>query len=275
MAKDFDLMEDSNASANPSIHDVSDPARRIVLRGGAAAAVLAGISPFVLTPLAAALMGGCAVAGGRAARASIGFKSVPANAADRVTVPEGYTATPFLPWGEPVGVPGNMPAFKADAGNSAAEQAVQMGMHHDGIHFFPIAGSSARGLLVMNHEYTDDGLLHAGGMEQWSPEKVKKSQAAHGVSVTEVQLAGGRWQAVRPSPYARRFTANTPFAIAGPAAGHALMKTAADPAGRLALGTFNNCASSEMGRPPYRGLAKEFFSGLLGHTSSVGDYSAK
>ena len=33
-SKDFDSMEDSNRSANPSIHEVSDPARRTVLRGG-------------------------------------------------------------------------------------------------------------------------------------------------------------------------------------------------------------------------------------------------
>ncbi len=39
MAKDFSQMEDSNRSSNPSIHDVSDPARRMVLRGGAAAAL--------------------------------------------------------------------------------------------------------------------------------------------------------------------------------------------------------------------------------------------
>ena len=52
-----------------------------------------------------------------------------------------------------------MPAFRDDAGNSADEQAVQMGMHHDGLHYFPLDGSR-RGLLVMNHEYTDDGLLH-------------------------------------------------------------------------------------------------------------------
>ena len=29
-----------------------------------------------------------------------------------------------------------------------------MGMHHHGIHYYPIEGSSTLGLLVMNHEYT-------------------------------------------------------------------------------------------------------------------------
>jgi hypothetical protein len=42
MAKDFTAMEDSNGSFHPSIHGVSDPARRTLLRGGlgAAAAVV-------------------------------------------------------------------------------------------------------------------------------------------------------------------------------------------------------------------------------------------
>jgi uncharacterized protein len=120
---------------------------------------------------------------------------------------------------------------------------VQMGMHHDGIHYYPLDGSSTRGVLAMNHEYTDDGLLHPDGMKTWSAEKVRKAQAAHGVSVIEVELKDGAWQMVRPSKYARRFTAYTPFAVSGPAAGHALMKTAADPEGRTVLGTLNNCAS--------------------------------
>jgi secreted PhoX family phosphatase len=34
--------------------------------------------------------------------------------------------------GEPVGVAGNLPAWKPNASNSAADQAVQIGMHHDG-----------------------------------------------------------------------------------------------------------------------------------------------
>jgi uncharacterized protein len=235
MAKDFSEMEDSNRSANPSIHSVSDPARRIWVHGG-----LAALAGGVLAPL----LGGCAAspAGGRPL---LGFKAVPTATSDAVVVPEGYVAQPLAAWGEPVGVPGNMPAWRADATNSAAEQAVQMGMHHDGIHFYPINGSSTRGLLAMNHEYVDDGLLYPGGAADWSAAKVAKSQAAHGVAVIEVELQRGAWQMVRPSPFARRITARTPFALQGPAAGHVLMRTAADPAGRTVLGTVNNCASGK------------------------------
>jgi secreted PhoX family phosphatase len=242
-SKDFDTMEDSNRSCNPSIHDVSDPARRTVLRGTLGVAVAALYAPLVT---------GCAAAAGSArepARAivpSIGFKGVAVDASDKLQVPEGYTASVIAAWGEPVGVPGNMPAWKGDGSHTAAEQAVQMGMHHDGMEFFPLEGnSSVRGLLAMNHEYTDDGLLHSGGLAGWNAEKVRKSQAAHGLSVIEVALKDGQWDMVRPSRYARRFTANTPFAIGGPCAGHAMMKTAADAEAKLALGTFNNCASSK------------------------------
>ena len=60
-----------------------------------------------------------------------------------------------------------------------------------------------RGLLVMNHEYTDDGLLHVGGMVPWTADKVRKSQAAHGVSVDRGRsstTASGRSSAPRPTP---------------------------------------------------------------------------
>ena len=35
MAKDFETLEDSNRSSNPSIHEVSLPSRRLLLQGGA------------------------------------------------------------------------------------------------------------------------------------------------------------------------------------------------------------------------------------------------
>lgn len=230
MSKDFDLMEDSNRSSNPDIHQLSDPRRRLLLQGGLAATLGGFFAP--LTGCSSTGLGG----------PKLGFKSVPVGTADTVVVPEGYTVQVIAPWGDPVGLSGDNPAFKWDGSNSATEQEAQFGMHHDGIHFFAQQGSTS-GLLVMNHEYCDDGLLHADGMATWTKDKVRKAQAAHGVSVCEVAFKDGRWEVVRPSPWARRITASTPMGVSGPAAGHALLRTAADPAGNRVLGTFNNCAS--------------------------------
>ena len=226
--------EDRNASDNPSIHQVSDPRRRLLLQGslGGALATVFGSLAACAAPLAS---------GPR-----LGFQAMPTSTADAVLVPPGYVAEVLAPWGEPVGIAGAMPAFKHDASNTADEQALQMGMHHDGMQFHELqadAQGQARGLLVINHEYTDDGLLHPGGLADWSADKVRKAQAAHGLAVIEVLLVKGAWQVVRPSRYARRITANTPFAVQGPAAGHRLMRTAADPDGRRVLGTINNCAT--------------------------------
>ena len=118
-------------------------------------------------------------------------------------------------------------------------------MHHDGMHFFPLplgTGGSSHGLLVMNHEYLDEGLLFPDGQKTWSAEKVAKAQHAVGVSVIEVEAQDGAWRVVAPSRFARRITARTPCRVSGPAAGHALMRTAADGDGRLVLGTYNGCA---------------------------------
>jgi uncharacterized protein len=221
-----------NPSSNPTFRAVLEASlsRRDVLRGGLGAAALAVLG-VPAQPRAAA-----------AASAPFAFKGVPASTADTVTVPEGYTADVLYAWGDPIS---EGPPFRPDAGNSAAEQEQQAGMHHDGLHYFPFpqgSDSSTRGLLAVNHEYTDDGLLHPGGMEPWTAEKVAKSQAAHGVAIVEVTLRGDRWTVVRPSSLARRITARTPIGFSGPAAGHALLKTAADPDGRTALGTINNCA---------------------------------
>jgi hypothetical protein len=234
MPKPHAQMEDSNTSANASIHDLSDPARRVLLRGGAGLFLSGALAPL------AALAAPARQEALRRAAPLLGFKAVPVSTADSVVVPEGYVAQVLAPWGEPVGVAGRLPAFRFDAGNTAAEQALQMGMHHDAVEYFPLRGSR-RGLLAINHEYTDDNLLHAGGFEGWSADKVRKSQAAHGVAVIEVEAGPQGWQQVRPSQYARRITAATLHRISGPAAGHALLRTAADPEGRRVLGTINNC----------------------------------
>jgi len=182
------------------------------------------------------------------AESPLGFTRVPVSSADTLVVPRGYVAAVLYAWGDPIS---DGPAFKTDASNSVDDQLRQAGMHHDGMRFFPLpAGQtgSTHGLLAVNHEYTDDGLLHPDGMLTWTAEKVRKSQAAHGVSVIEVQMDRDRWRVIRPSRYARRVTAATPMGLTGPAAGHPWMQTAADPAGRTVVGTMSNCA---MGYTPW------------------------
>jgi secreted PhoX family phosphatase len=236
MNHNYSDLKTDNHSPNRSFMDVLEAriTRRRLLKGTAALALLHAL-PHSLA--------GCAT--GLKREGLIGFKAIPVSSADTVVVPEGYTATVLYRWGDPVGDTSGSQAFKPDASNSADEQALQAGMHHDGIHYFPLpygSDNSVHGLLVMNHEYTDDGLLHPDGFANWNAEKVRKSQNAHGMSVVEIRQGGGQWNVVRPSMYARRITAQTAMRISGPAAGVAAMQTAADPSGTEVVGTLNNCA---------------------------------
>jgi secreted PhoX family phosphatase len=225
----------SNESKNVAFNAILSQGllRRQVLQGGLVAAGVA-----LLGRPASSLFGRPAEAG----TSLFDFQGVPVSKADQVVVPPGYRAEVVFAWGDPIS---DGPAFKPDASNTAEEQMLQAGMHHDAIQFFPLplgSDSSTGGLLATNHEYSDDGLLHAGGMEPWTAAKVAKSQAAHGVSIIEVAFEHGKWKVVRPSTYARRVTGRTPMRFSGPAAGHALLQTTADPTGSSILGTLNNCA---------------------------------
>ncbi|MCU0757658.1 MAG: PhoX family phosphatase [Steroidobacteraceae bacterium] len=143
---------------------------------------------------------------------------------------------------------------------AAAAQARRFGTNCDAIAFFPLDGrSSRRGLLCVNHEFVDAELCFTGlpraerqrlkERPDWirrHPEAVAWMQAAHGVSVLQVERsARGRWRHVPGGRYARRITATTPCEIHGPARGHELLRTGADPGGTRALGTFANCAGGK------------------------------
>jgi uncharacterized protein len=229
--------DEPGAGVAPHMSDLIEAriSRRTAIVGGmgAVAAFLAGGAP--------------AAAHGRGkGHRLLGFDPIPLGFGDDVVVPPGYTARPFIPWGTPI--LGSYPAFRPGA-NTAAEQAQQIGMHHDGMHYFPLRKGhhgSRRGLLVLNHEYTDERHLQTGTntlppVSSWTLEMVRKSQNAHGVAVVEIAKGHRGWEVVR-SKLNRRITANTPMTMSGPAAGHRLLRTSADPSGRRPLGTFNNCA---------------------------------
>ncbi len=193
---------------------------------------------------------------------ALGFQAVPVSGANTVVVPEGYKAEAFLPWGQPIlrdPVTGELPAYKPDGTNTGAEQELQVGMHHDGMHFFPIdmkagGNSSEEGLLVMNHEYINQRALHADGattnIDGTRPaDEVRKEVAAHGVSVIHIRKdTSGKWDLVEDSRYNRRITGATPMDIRGPARGYHKLVTAYSLNGTETRGTLNNCA---MGPTPW------------------------
>ena len=180
--------------------------------------------------------------------ASFDFKEIEAGVDHTHHVAEGYDAQVLLRWGDPL-FP-DAPAF--DPMNQSAEkQARQFGYNTDFVGYIPIEGSSDHGLLVVNHEYTNEELMFPGlgvqdakdvNFSKMTKDLVDIEMAAHGGAIVEIRRQNGQWQVVKDSKYTRRITAETPMDITGPAAGHARMKTSADTDGRKVRGMVNNCA---------------------------------
>ena len=227
-------------TGNPRFGDLV--ARRLKRRDVLAGALATAVAALFVRP-----------GDGRAVKDRLDFKAVPVSRADRVAVPEGYRVQFILPWGEPI--LGRMPAFTID--NSGEDQAMQVGSHHDGMHFFAIDGHTDDGLLVINHEYVEPRLMHisASGLKLCAEDAylidggrpaddVLKEMNAHGVSVVRIRReAGGRWVAVA-DPRNRRVTALTQMELAGPVRGSDFVKTKYSPDGICVRGTLGNCASS-------------------------------
>ncbi|MEO7851868.1 MAG: PhoX family phosphatase, partial [Rubrivivax sp.] len=236
-----------------SIRDVIEhfSGRRRFLKGTLAAGVLTGLGGFgtralAYTPSPSPSGGGITFTGVAPNR-----PSNPGGYVDAITVPLGYTCKVLAAWGDAIGIAGATAHYDPAVPMTEALQLTNFGSHNDGMHFFafPTPGSrtasSDRGLLCVNHEYVDPGLhvnSAAYGTHPLTAAEVAAQQAGHGISVIELRKIGGVMQVQRPSPLARRITGNTPCRISGPAAGNALMTTAADPTGTQVLGTLNNCA---------------------------------
>jgi hypothetical protein len=122
-------------------------------------------------------------------------------------------------------------------------------MHHDGIRYFPLDGSSTNGILCINHEYLDRNALHpagptASGSElRSSAEEVRKEINAHGVTVVRIVRNSAGWEVVTDDMHNRRYTAATEFDISGPLAGHASLITPFSTNATTARGTLNNCGN--------------------------------
>lgn len=298
-----------NPSGNESIRDVIErmgmKRRRFIMTAVGTSALTAigkvSVGGFLQTVEAAPIPPSVGFQG-------IGFESVPPNLLqtsgpragllekDLVTVPKGYTARVLIAWGDPVTRTGSI--WDSKATQDAAAQEQQYGMHSDGMHFFPLPGRQFlnrvsridgaytytgqtyySGILCVNHEYTHEEILHGSeGLNPVTIAKVRKSQAAHGVSVFEVsrERFQNQWTFEPKSQYGRRVTANTEMRISGPAAGSPLLKSKKFSItltgfreigvndGFTAYGTLNNCANGYTPWGTYL-TCEENWNGYFGH----------
>ena len=268
-----------------------------VLAAGSGAAALGSgtlVASFADTVDASA----AATAGSR-----FGFEPIPVATDFTVHVPDGYSWRVLASWGDPL-FP-DVPEFDPATGGTAETQARSFGENTDGMHLFSIAGHQ---VIAVNHEYPnpDVNLVAAAAAAREAAElaareaaeaagpggetdatsvdaevevlprtaeEVLKLQNAQGISVMEVAEGEDGWSIVKDSPFNRRITQNTEMRIAGPAAGHELLRTAADPDGTRVLGTLNNCGS---GRTPWGTYltCEENFNGYFGATDAAAELPA-
>ena len=183
---------------------------------------------------------------------------------DSVATADGYTHDVVLRWGDPLftGVPSLEAVLAGPGGLLGAKPdlaARWFGYNCDAVHFFPLDGSPTRGIVCVNHEYTNEELFLPDTSARYrsTPQEIAAylrrhpgvamlTQSMHGVTVTTIERRpGGAWRHVPGTPVARRITVSTPCVLVGPARGHPLLRTAADPAGHTVLGTLANCAGGQ------------------------------
>ena len=202
-----------------------------------------------------------------------------------------YSYQVIIPWGTPI-EPGATVEYagEPDRRPTSEEAALQVGIGHDGMWFFPNdryargngfgwdasdyadnrfgrrhrrGRSSSSGMLCVNHEFGRTS--HVLGKDApESLEDVRVMQHVHGVSVVALERYGTRWEVVK-SPNARRIHVNTPVAFSGPVESSPLLE---NPAGNVPLGTVNNCGSGPTPWGTYL-TCEENFNGYFGASDGL------
>jgi uncharacterized protein len=177
------------------------------------------------------------------------FKEIKAGVDQTHHVADGYDAQILLRWGDPVFA--DAPEFDPRY-QSAAAQLRQFGYNNDYVGFIPLDGADDRGLLCVNHEYTNEEVMFpqiarqdtdSAEFDGMTEVLCEVEMAAHGGTVIEIEKDGRKWKPVLDSKYNRRISPlHTDMSIDGPAAGSERLKTSVDKSGRKVIGTLNNCA---------------------------------
>jgi len=265
-AEAFEAFDDipTNPNLSRTIGDVINAryGRRDILRGAlgvSATTALFGTSALIAPNRAEAAAHGAS---------RYKFEELTAGNDETHHIADGYDAQILLRWGDPITA--DAPEF--DVMNQTAEaQLKQFGYNNDYVGFTALNDEGTRGLLCVNHEYTNEEVMFPGlgrqdrdGFAGMTEELVNIEMAAHGGTVVEIAKGeDGTWALVRDSQYNRRITPlDTEMTISGPAAGHDRMMTNADPEGMTVIGTVNNCAGGMTPWGTYL-MAEENFHGYF------------
>jgi secreted PhoX family phosphatase len=232
-----------NGTSNEYFEDITSRmlSRRGLLRGGVAAAGLFVLSTSSVARSAKALSGTATEAATAGVTKGLTFSPISLNGEDKVVAPAGYTSEILIRWGDPLFLdPGTGFEFGAQ---SAAQQERQFGYNNDWMGFIPLAEN--RALLCVNHEYTNPELMFKGySADAPTRDQVDYELAAHGFSVVHLERHWKRgWRYTMGAWHNRRITGTSTTRLTGPAAGHPLVKTSADPDGFTVLGMLNNCSA--------------------------------
>jgi hypothetical protein len=251
-----------NLSKNDPFQDVLSRyvSRRRLLGGAAAGAgvLVLGAGGITSTPRASA------------APSKLGFTPITLNSLDRVTVAHGYEANVLIRWGDPLFDAADVFHFTAF---TVAQQRRAFGYNCDYVGYYPLNGN--RGLLVVNHEYTNPELMFYGyDAANPTEEQVDLELEAHGLTVVEVKRQGAAWGYTVGAPLNRRITGTTPTVLTGPAAGDPRLQTSDDPTGTTVLGMFNNCSA---GSTPWGTVltCEENFNQYFANNSLVADAAVR
>jgi secreted PhoX family phosphatase len=136
--------------------------RRGVIQGGVAASAMVLAAPVLQSGAQGTPAAGAGTPAGGSG--NLNFTAITPDLGGALVVAEGYTATPFLRWGDPL-VSGL--ADFDPAALTAEDQAKRIGYNHDFVGFLPLPlgeSNSDHGLLVINHEYTNPELMFPGYM---------------------------------------------------------------------------------------------------------------
>jgi len=183
------------------------------------------------------------------------------------TISADYQYDVLIPWGTSIQPGGTEYRGNPNSRPTAAQQANQVGIGHDGMWFFgkgggnSLDGSNTEGMICINHEFGRNPHV-TGKAAPESAEDVRLSQHAHGMTVVAVKQVNGRWERVA-SENSRRIHVNTPVSFSGPVASGNLLR---NPANNPTLGTVNNCGSGYTPWGTYL-TCEENFNGYFGDST--------